>query len=206
LQKLEFMRIVEAKIEDMAGEHSSKEPTGEVEKWNKKGKVWKKLEKGGVANYFAKLHGFDPEVTNSMVNSWKDGKVKVNGVLFQIIEEVVVEVTGIPMEGFKFYRDKELSSNAVKDFVKKSVEMNKLRKIKTLYVTDSIKKLWRYVLHTIIEYITLDPRFDRVRTHHFVIFNSPLNQAFSVLPVLLVFETYLFLDAFHLTYLFSNFL
>lgn len=28
-----------------------------------------------------------------------------------------------------------------------------------------------YVLHAIIEYITLDPRFDRVRTHHFFLFN-----------------------------------
>lgn len=36
---------------------------------------------------------------------------------------------------------------------------------------ESIKKLWRYVLHIVIEYITLDTRFDRVRTHHFVLLN-----------------------------------
>lgn len=171
LQRLEFMRIVEAKMEEMTGEQSRKEPVGEVEKWKKKGKAWKKLEKGGVANYFGKLHGFDPEVTNNLVNSWKDDKVKVNGVSFQIIEEVFAKVIGIQMEGFKFYRDKKLSSNVVKDFVKNSAGTNKLIKSETFYVTESIKKIYKYVLRAIIEYVTLEPWFDRVRTHHFVILN-----------------------------------
>ena len=166
------MRIVEVKTEDMTGERSRKEPVGEVEKRKNKGKVWKELEKGGVANFVEKLHGFDPEVTNSMVNSWNNGRVKVNGVSFQITEEVVAEVTGIPMEGFKFYRDKKLSSNAIKDFVKNSKELNKLIKKESFFVTETIKNLWRYVLYGIIEYVTLDPRFDRVRTHHFVILNQ----------------------------------
>ncbi len=129
------------------------------------------MEKGRVANFFEKLHGFDREVTNNMVNSWNNGKVKVNGVSFQITKEVVAEVTGIPMEGSKFYRDKKLSSNAVKEFVKNSVEMNKLEKKESFYVTETIKKIWRYVLYALIDYVTLDPRFDQVRTHHFVILN-----------------------------------
>ena len=171
LQSLGLMRIVEAEPEDMTGERSRKEPVGEVQKWKNKGKVWKELEKGGVANFFEKLHGSDPEITNSMVNSWNKGKVKVNGVYFQITEEVVAEVTGMPMEGHKFFRDKKLSSNAIKDFVKNTKELNKLVKKESFFVTETIKKLWRYVLYSIIDYITLDPRFDRVRTHHFVILN-----------------------------------
>lgn len=127
--------------------------------------------KGGVAIFFEKLHGFDPKVTNSMVNSWNNGKVKVNGVSFQITEEVVAEVTGIPMEGFKFYRDKKLSSNAIKDLMKNSAEMNMLVKKESFFVMEMIKKLWRFVHYAIIEYVTLDPRSDRVRTHHFVILN-----------------------------------
>ena len=63
------MRIVGVESEEMVGEHSRKEPVGEVEKWKNKGKVWEKLEKEGIANYIAKLHGFDPNVTNSMVSS-----------------------------------------------------------------------------------------------------------------------------------------
>ena len=66
----------------MVGEHIRKEPMGEVEKWKNRGKVWEQLEKGGIAKYIAKIHGFDPDVTNNMVNLWKEGKVKVNGVYF----------------------------------------------------------------------------------------------------------------------------
>ena len=82
LQSLAFMRIVGVESTEMVGERSRKELVGEVEKWKQRGKVWKKLEKGDIANYITKLHGFDLDVTNSMVNSWKDGKVKVNGVSF----------------------------------------------------------------------------------------------------------------------------
>lgn len=99
------------------------------------------MKNGGVASYIAKLHGFDLEVTNSMANSWKDGKVKVNVVSFLITEEVFSTIIEIPMEGFKFYTDKKLSTNAVKDFVKSTKEMNELIKNETFYVTDSIKKL-----------------------------------------------------------------
>lgn len=55
--------------------------------------------------------------------------------------------------------------------MKSAEEMNELIKSETFYVMDSIKKLWRYVLRASIEYITLDPRFDRVRTHHFFLLN-----------------------------------
>ena len=79
---LVFMRIIGVESIEIVGEKSRKEPVGEVEKWKQREKIWEKLEKGGIENYIAKLHGFDLMITNNMVNSWKDGRVKVNGVLF----------------------------------------------------------------------------------------------------------------------------
>ena len=49
--------------------------------------------------------------------------------------------------------------------------MKDLVKTGAYYKPASIKKLWRFVLRAIISYITLDTRFDRIRTHHFVILN-----------------------------------
>ncbi len=72
---------------------------------------------------------------------------------------------------FKFFRYKKLLANAVKDFEESEKELKALKKIDTYYVPNSMKKRWRYVLKAVIEYITLDPRFDRARTHHFVILN-----------------------------------
>ena len=61
--------------------------------------------------------------------------------------------------------------NAVDNFVKTPKERKCLVKSETFYELKSIKKLWRYVLRALIEYVTLDSRFDRVRTHHFILLN-----------------------------------
>ena len=87
------------------------------------------------------------------------------------MEEVIATIFDIPIEGFKFFKDKKLLANTVRDFVKNEKQLKVLRKIDTYYVLDSMKKWWRYVLRVVIEYITLDPRFDRACTHHFVILN-----------------------------------
>ena len=76
------MRIISAENTKIVGERSRKEPVGEVEKWKQRTKVWEKLEKGGIANYIAKLHGYNPAITNTMVNSWKYRRVKLDGVSF----------------------------------------------------------------------------------------------------------------------------
>ena len=87
------------------------------------------------------------------------------------MEEVIATITKIPMEGIKFFRDKKLLANVVMDFMESEKELKVLWKIDTYIIPDSIKKRWRYVLKAIIEYFTLDPRFDRACTHHFVILN-----------------------------------
>lgn len=84
---------------------------------------------------------------------------------------MITEVTKIPQEGINFYRDKKMSANAISEFVKDDAERKKLIKVNTYYEMESIKKLWRYILKILIEYITLDSRFDRIRTHHFVLLN-----------------------------------
>ena len=65
----------------MVGERSRKESVGEAEKWRKRTKVWERLEKGRIAHYIDKLHGYDQEVTKIMVNSWKDRRVRIDGVM-----------------------------------------------------------------------------------------------------------------------------
>lgn len=57
-------------------------------------------------------------ITNLMVNMWKDGRVKVDGVSFHVTMEVITHVTKIPCKGLKFYRDEKMSINVVKDFAK----------------------------------------------------------------------------------------
>ena len=53
-----------------------------------------------------------------MVNTWKDGWVKIDGVSHQVSVEMIALVMEIPQKGTNFYMDKKMSENAVKDFMK----------------------------------------------------------------------------------------
>ena len=66
----------------MVGEQIRKELVGEADKWKRRDKVWNQLENGGISKYIEKLHGYDSEVMNNMVKTWKDGKVMVNDTYF----------------------------------------------------------------------------------------------------------------------------
>ncbi len=110
-------------------------------------------------------------ITKIIVDSYKNGRVKIDGVTHHVNVDLIVWVAEIPLEGSNFFRDKKMSTNVVKVFVKDEAKRNKLIKVETYYEVESIKKLWRYVLRIIIEYISLDPRIDRIRMHHFVMLN-----------------------------------
>ena len=73
-----------------------------------------------------------------MVKMWKEGKVKVNGVYFQITEDVIVVMFEILVEGFKFFRDMKVLMNEVNNFMKSSKEKNDLVKCEMYYDLDSI--------------------------------------------------------------------
>ena len=98
-----MLKPTEGERGTMVGDRIRKEPVGEADKWKGRDKVWNQLETGGISKYIEKLHGYDSKVTNDMVKSLKDGKVMVNGIYFQIIEEVIAVVAEIPMEGIKFF-------------------------------------------------------------------------------------------------------
>ena len=82
----------------------------------------------------------DSEITNTMVNSWKDERVKVDGVSFQVTVDTIAHVTEILAEGLKFYRDKKVSANVVKNFAKNTEERKETVKSETYYDIYSIKK------------------------------------------------------------------
>ena len=55
--------------------------------------------------------------------------------------------------------------------MKNHEEKEALVKRGTHFLLSSIKPLWRFVLRAIIKYITLDTKFDRICTYHFVLLN-----------------------------------
>ena len=55
-------------------------------------------------NYIECLHGWKPSITKSMLKSWNEGMVKIDGVEFSVTKEVISTIIGK-----KFYRDQKIS-------------------------------------------------------------------------------------------------
>lgn len=128
----------------MVRERHRKEPKEELEKWKRRSKVWEKLREGSISTFIRKIHDWDPKITYLMVKSWKDGKVKIDGIDFQENERVITEVIDSPNQGIKFYRNKEIALNVVKYFSKDTKEMKDLVKTSSNYELTSIKNFWRF--------------------------------------------------------------
>ena len=106
-----------------------------------------------------------------MVNTWKERHIKIDGISHKVNVELIAQVIEIPMEGKYFYRNKKMLAKIVKESVKDEEKRKKLVKAETYYIMESTKKLQRYVLRVFFQYISLDTRFDKVKTHHFFLLN-----------------------------------
>lgn len=68
-------------------------------------KVWRRLHRYGFIDYIEKLHGKRNSVSHGFARGWSNNKVTLFKEIWQIDEDLVVEVMGLQREGTKFYRD-----------------------------------------------------------------------------------------------------
>lgn len=67
--------------------------------WNMKSVVWEMLSKGKVIESIKKLHGYKPTIIKYFFRKWTKERVTMHEVTMNLIEEFVVEITGLPMGG-----------------------------------------------------------------------------------------------------------
>ena len=86
-----------------------------------------------------------------MVERWNEGIVKIDGVNFMVMEDVIFVVASIPIMGKKLYIDRKILGQAVVEFTKDLEEKKALVKKGTYYLLSTIKPLWRFVIRVIIK-------------------------------------------------------
>eukprot|EP01018_Ginkgo_biloba_P039011 Gb_11876 [translate_table: standard] len=57
------------------------------------------LEKAGLLEFFRKFIGFNESISRQVAESWDEGKVKVDGLVFMISEDLIAEASDLPLEG-----------------------------------------------------------------------------------------------------------
>lgn len=113
----------------------------EVLKKNKT--IWCILDRARLTSFIERLHSAHANVTKKFAKDFKDGKIKIEGITIEIDEKLIAEITGLSMEGAKFYRDRKMVDNiAIKKFLRNKKERAKLAKFdKRIYDTGNIKSI-----------------------------------------------------------------
>lgn len=62
------------------------------------------------------------------MEGWKENVVSIEGRNLNLMVEIIAEITGIPNEGLKFYRDCKASEMAIKKFPKSDKEKSAFAK------------------------------------------------------------------------------
>lgn len=110
------------------GKESRKQEPKNYKYWKGKASTWKILEKGKMTPYLECLHGSKLHVTKDFFKNWFKERVVLHGVIVQIFEDLIAEVTGLPKEGLKFSKEMTISNVSFKKFPKIEEEEKKLEK------------------------------------------------------------------------------
>ena len=78
--------------------------------------------KGNVTPYLKRLHGFKPHVTKAFFKNWFENRVMLHGVIVNLMEDFIAEVTGLPTDGLKYSKEMTVSNAAFKKFPKTKAE------------------------------------------------------------------------------------
>lgn len=156
----------------MGGNLNRNKPLG-CENWKSERKVWRRLHRYGFTDYMEKLHRSRNSVSYGFSRSWSNNKVTLFREIWQIDINLVAEVTGLQMEGTKFYRDRKYAAEALKNFLKLEDEKGKLVKTDNIsyYTLQQVKPFWQKFLRVLMEYLTVDGRFTKIYNYHFAILN-----------------------------------
>lgn len=85
----------------MGGAPCQIEPSADPE-W-KNNDLWNLLNQGGITNFMKKIQGQDQSISVNFAKDWKDHTVEYRGQKISINEELIVEATGLDMDGYRFF-------------------------------------------------------------------------------------------------------
>eukprot|EP01018_Ginkgo_biloba_P005757 Gb_20034 [translate_table: standard] len=131
------------------------------------------LEEAGLLSFFKKISRHSQNITNQLVESWKDGRVVINGLEFVVSEVLIVEVSGLPNEGEAVSRDKMNQVSQLTKFIK---DEETFCWLDSGIARESLPKPWDRVAVQVMKYLTLEGKFRKLFGYHIAILNSMRNK------------------------------
>ena len=85
----------------MGGDLNRLEPP-KREDYSKRMVTWFMLKEGGFIPFMQSMKGYDENCSLQFVNGWSDRRVTINGITFQVNEEVIAMAIGLSAKGRKW--------------------------------------------------------------------------------------------------------
>eukprot|EP01018_Ginkgo_biloba_P037260 Gb_40876 [translate_table: standard] len=140
------------------------------------------LEDSRLLPLFKKLSGHNEAITNQFMETWKNGKVTINGMHIDVSEGLIVEVTGLPNDGELVSRDKMDQVSQLTKFIK---ENETFCWLDSGIARESLPQPWDRVAIQVMKYITLEGKFRKLFGYHVAILNSLRNREKINIPLFL---------------------
>eukprot|EP01018_Ginkgo_biloba_P040070 Gb_10384 [translate_table: standard] len=111
------------------------------------------LEKAGLLDFFRKFTGFNESISRQVAESWDEGKVKVDGLVFTILKDFITEASGLSLEGEIINREK---TNQIEQLTKFIREDETFCWLQSGIARESLPAPWDRVVIQIMKYLTLE--------------------------------------------------
>lgn len=123
------------------------------------------LQEGGLLPYMDGMVKHNEVILMKFYQTWKDRKVTVNGMSFEISEENIVRAGDFSLYGNKWQRQAKISEEASLQIFFKSKE--EPMRLHGGYAWATLPKPWDTIFYVIIRYITLEDCYQVLYNYHF---------------------------------------
>ncbi|KAH9292477.1 hypothetical protein KI387_042334, partial [Taxus chinensis] len=122
----------------------------------------------GFTNFVERVQGHDQSISVHFAKEWKERTVDYGGQKIPVNEELIAEVTGLSLEGYRFFNKRVIKEAEERRFVEDDEKLT--FSIAGLLVS-SIPSPFDEVTHMMIRFISLEGWFVTVPAKHLIFLN-----------------------------------
>eukprot|EP01018_Ginkgo_biloba_P013399 Gb_10421 [translate_table: standard] len=141
------------------------------------------LDKAGLLDFFKNFFDFSKSLSLQVAKRWDEGRVKVDGLVFTILEQLIAEASGLPIDGEVICRGKTNQVEKLSKFIRNNETFCWLQ---SGIARESLPAPWDRVVVQVMKYLTLEGKFRKLFGCHIAILNSIRNRVKINVPLLLL--------------------
>jgi len=145
--------------------------------------VYQIFQQAGWTVYFERLGEFDQGQVLEFAQNLQDDFSMVQGARISVTEEDIVQVSGLPATGTRWFSRKKVIMNAQQEFLRPEEQVERRGRGVSLH---SLPQPWPSVAEFIKHYLTCEGRYQVVYNHDFVLMNHLRNAQLVNIPYYLL--------------------